>query len=337
MRATVSSSRSSRHLRWEVFSTRIDDGPPSVEPIAGSPRALLFIDPGGVRIGVKFYTKDGSVPASPLAEVSIRTLGVGRNQVLEVSTANRDLYREFYGFCCTVADRIQIDGQAPGKAVGATLRGWAALVRQRSLLSADRQVGLLGELLFLSRVAESQGWKSAAQSWQGPDNEEHDFTLPGVDIEVKTTRQERRIHHIESLTQLRPKLRRPLVLISIQITPSSDKSSKALPDMVATTLTKVAASAPDALDAIREQLTRLGWSDRDADLYPQRYQLRTAIAAIPVDARCPAIVPETLSTLSEALRTRIERVSYTVDVDGIGVLDGTAAFEQLVFERRGKR
>jgi hypothetical protein len=328
--------RTSRHLRWDVLSARIDDGLPSLEPIAGSPKAVLFVDPGGTRIGVRFYTRDVSVPTSPLAEVSVHAMGVGRGQLLEVSTANRDLYREFYGFCCAIADRIQLDRQAPGKAISSTLRAWAALIRQRSLLSVDKQVGLLGELLFLRRVAEAEGWGSAATSWQGPDSEEHDFTLSRTDVEVKTTRNERRIHQIDSLTQLRPKPKRPLVLVSIQVTPSSGKSSTTLPEMVAATMAKVAANAPNAFDAIREQLARLGWSDRDADLYSERYQLRTMIAAVPVDKRCPAIVPETLSVLSEASRARIERVSYTIDVDGIGVLDGTVAFERLVFGTRGK-
>jgi hypothetical protein len=336
MTPRASPSRTSRHLRWEVLEARLDDGPPSFEPIAGAPKSLLFVDAHGARLGVRFYTKDVAVPTSPLAEVSVRSLGAGRSQLLEVSTGNRDLYREFYGFCCAIADRIQLDREPPAKAITATLRAWAALIRQRTLLSTDRQVGLLGELLFLNRVAESHDWKSATDCWRGPDSEEHDFTLPRVDVEVKTTRNERRLHQIDSLTQLRPKLNRPLVLVSIQVTPSSGKSSTTLPDMVASTMAKVAANAPVAADAVREQLARLGWSDSDSKLYPQRYQLRTAMAGIAVDKQCPAIVPETLAALSKVASARIERVSYTIDVDGIGVLDGTVAFERLVFGKRGR-
>lgn len=326
----------SRHLRWDVFSARIDDGPPSLEPIAGQPKAFLFIDPGGARIGVRFCAKQVSVVPSPLAEVSVRAIGSGRAQMLEVSTANHKLYREFYGFCCSLADRIQLDGQIPAKAISDTLRAWAALVRQRTLLSAERQVGLLGELLFFKRIAEKVGWDAAAASWLGPDSEEHDFSLSRVDVEVKTTRNERRIHQIESLTQLRPKLKRPLLLISIQVTPSAGKGSTTLPEVVAATLARMTEHAPSAVDLIREQLSRLGWSDGDVDLYPQRYQMRTDMAAIRVDTNCPAIVPETLSALPEASRARIERVAYTIDVEGLGVLDGTAAFEQIVFGRRGR-
>jgi hypothetical protein len=330
--ADRSSSRTSRHLRWELFATRIEDGPPSLEPIEGSPKTVLFIEPGGVRIGVRFYTKNADIPASPLAEVAIRALGAGRSEMLEVSTANRLLFREFYGFCCTVADRVQLDGQPAAKAVAETLRAWAALIRQKSLLSLEQQVGLMGELLFLKRLASTISWKAAAESWRGPEAQEHDFTLNKIDIEVKTTLAERRLHQIESMTQLLPKLNRPLVLVSIQLTPSTGKDSLSLSQLVASVLATASTEAPGSVDSLREQLTWIGWSDDDAPTYGQRHQLRTAFAAIPVDGSCPAIVPATLSAaLDVNLRSRIERLSYVIDVDGLGELDGTKAFNKLVF------
>jgi hypothetical protein len=326
------SSRTSRHLRWELFAARIEDGPPSLEPVEGSPRTVLFIEPGGVRIGVRFYTRDVDVAASPLAEVAIRALGVGATQMLEVSTANPLLFREFYGFCCTVADRVQLDRQPAAKAVTETLRAWSALIRQKSLLSLEKQVGLMGELLFLKRLARTIGWKAAVQSWRGPDAQEHDFTLNLIDIEVKTTLAERRLHQIASVTQLLPKLNRPLVLVSIQLTPSSGKHSLSLSHMVAFVLATASTEAPDSVEPLRDQLNRIGWSDDDAPTYDQRHQLRTALLAIPVDGSCPAIVPATLSAaLDASITPRIERLSYVIDVDGLGALDGTKAFSKLVF------
>lgn len=334
MNHDVPTTRTSRHLRWDIFAARIEEGPPSLEPIKGKPKTVLFIEPGGARIGVRFHTEDADLPVSPLAEVSIRALGTGPSQMLEVSTANRMLFREFYGFCCTVADRIQLDGQSAAKAVTDTLRSWAALIRQKSLLSVEKQVGLMGELLFLKRLATKIGWTAAAAAWRGPDAQEHDFTLAKVDIEVKTTLAERRLHQIESLTQLLPKLNRPLVLVSIQLTPSSGKGSLSLSQIVASVLAAASAASPAALDPLREQLSRIGWSDEDAASYSQRLQLRAALAAIPVDGSFPAIVPDTLAAaLGMNLRARIERLSYVIDVEGLGALDGTKAFHTLLFRR----
>jgi hypothetical protein len=130
-----------------------------------------------------------------------------------------------------------------------------------------------------------------------------------------------------------PKLNRPLVLVSIQLTPSSGKGSLSLSQMVAWLIATATAKAPGKVDFLREQLSRLGWSDEDAPNYVHRHQLRTALAAIPVDGSCPAIVPATLVTLGTKITARIERLSYLIDVDGLGALDGTKAFNEFVFKR----
>ena len=330
MTRTRDGATTSRHLRWTAFETRIADGPPSLEPLEGQPRATLFIDAGGARIGIRLYTKDLAVPVSPLAEVSVRHIGIGRDRMIEIATGNREIYREFFGFCCAVADRIQLEHQAPARAISETLRAWAALIRAKPLLSVEAQVGLLGELLFMQRLAKAVGWREAVGAWRGPDAQEHDFTLSRVDAEVKTTRSEHRLHHIASLTQLVPKLKRPLLLISIQVTPSSGKGSASLADTVAATMARAMATVPDAVESLREQLRRLGWSDADAETYTQRYQLRAPLAAVPVDSLFPAVVPRTLQALPPAARARIEAVSYTINVDGLGVLDGTRHFGRLL-------
>jgi hypothetical protein len=328
-----STDRRSRHLRWENFASRIHEGPPSLEPIRGTPRIVLFIEPGGSRIGVRFYTKSADSPANPLAEVAIRSAGMGTSQMLEVSTANKMLFRDFYAFCCTVADRVQLDHQSVTKAITETLKSWSALIQQKSLLSLEKQVGLLGELLFLGRLAEKLGWATAVNSWQGPLSQEHDFTLDKIDIEVKTTLLERRIHQIDSLTQLMPKLNRSLVLVSIQMTPGTGKDSLSISQMVARILSTATAIAPESVDTIRDHLARLGWADNDAPHYTTHYHLRGEFAAIPVDNSCPAIVPTTLATLGPHLSSRIERLSYAIDVDGLGMLDGTKGFNKLIFSR----
>lgn len=286
-----------------------------------------------MRIGVRFFTGSAYSPASPLAEVAIRNVGIGAHQRLEISTANPDLFRDFYSFCCTLADRVQLDKQLVVRALTETLRSWSALIRRKSLLSDERQVGLFGELLFLTRVADTVGWPAAVDAWQGPDAQEHDFTLLKVDAEVKSTRSERRIHQIGSLTQLLPKMGRRLIVVSIQITPSAGKGSMSLSQLVSQVLSTAILASPQTADTIREHLVRQGWADEDAPQYATRYQQRAPLAAVPVDARFPAIVPETLAALGPERIARIERVDYAVDLSGLGVLDGTEPFERLLFER----
>lgn len=328
------SAKTSRHLRWESFEDRIRQGPPSVERIKGKPAVELFIDPGGRRIGARFFTRGANAIANPLAELTIVKVGSGTQERLEVSASNPELFRDFYTFCCTVADKVQINGQTVEKSITETLASWAAIIRRRHFLSDEKQVGLFGELLFLRRAATSIGWPSAINGWQGPKIEEHDFTLPSIDVEIKATRAERRTHQISSLTQLVPKLGRKLFVVSIQLTQSTGKGSLSLPELVAAVLSAAITDAPDAVEMVRYQLKKLGWSDEDAPQYLTRYQLRSPMSAIPVDSSFPAVVPQTLSSLGPEQIARIENVSYAVNLDGLGCLDGTKRFNWLLFQRQ---
>lgn len=330
---TARSSPSSRHLRWENFEARILKGPPSLEPISGSPRVHLFIEANGRRIGARFFCRRGQVVPSPLAEVPVREVGIGSGTCLEVSTGNAALYRDFYALCCVIADRVQIAKQPVGTAIQQTLSSWASLVRRKSLLSREEQIGLVGELLFMERAAKSLGWSVVSQSWFGPKTEEHDFVLPAADIEVKTTTREQRVHKIASLTQLLPKERRRLQLVSIQLTAGGEnKDAISLPETVASVLSAAGRADAAAADAIRDQLLRMGWADQDAPHYADRYYRRAPLVTIHVTGNFPAIVPHTLASLGRESASRIEGVSYSVNVDGLGVADGKPGFEHALFK-----
>jgi hypothetical protein len=272
------------------------------------------------------------VVASPLAEVTICEVGVGSETAFEVSTGNQALYRDFYSLCCSIADRVQVEKQPVSVAVAGTLASWAALIRRKSLLSQDRQTGLLGELLFLRRIAKSLGWAVAAHAWLGPNAEEHDFVLPSVDAEVKSTSREQRIHQIGSLTQLRPKFKRKLQLVSVQLTQGGDsEDSFSLSTTVASVLASAGKAAPAAAELIRDQIRRQGWEDEDAPHYMMRYCLRAPLMTVRVCRGFPAITPETLCSLGRQTVSRFDHLSYSINVDGLGVLDDTKTFEQALF------
>jgi hypothetical protein len=329
---------SSRHLRWEIFEERIYKGPPSVEPVAGSPTVQLFIEAGGRRIGARFYTSRSITVPSPLAEVSIREVRIGRQTALEVSTGNQILYRDFYSLCCSIADRVQIDKHAISVAVTTTLKSWAALIRSKSLLSSERQIGLLGELLFLQRAAQSIGWLPAARSWFGPDSEEHDFVLPLVDAEVKSTTREQRIHQITSLMQLQPKAGRRLQFLSVQLTlGGGSKGSFSLPTTVAIVIASAERASSHAAELIRDQIRYQGWDDEDVAYYTTRYRLRAPLMTVPISTGFPAIRPNTLASIGADAVARISNVSYSINVDELGVLDKTKQFERALFGRRSGR
>lgn len=318
-----------RHLSWERFENLITAGPPAVERVAGKPRVEIFTDPAGSRIGVRIFSGE-TVPDTPLAEMNIRRIVVDGDMATEISTTNSRLYREFYAFACAVADGVQIASLPPARAVDSALASWAALLERLAILSPERQTGLLGELWMLERLGDAQGWEAALRSWKGPDVEEHDFSLTEVDIEVKTTVSERRVHMIGSLTQLLAKPGRPLYLLSLQFTQSGLGPGRTLTQAVADICATASATSAVLAAELHAKLEHVGWRQEHAPYYRGRWSLRSPARLIAVDGTCPSIVPTTLASLGASRLSRIVQLSYRIDLEGLGSEDGSSEFLQIL-------
>ena len=106
-------------------------------------------------------------------------------------------------------------------AVAAGVARHRDIFASRGAMTTEKEVGLLGELLFLEFLIHQIGAGPAISAWQGPLSEEHDFTFDSVHVEVKSTSSERRRHIINGLDQLVPLRGVPLSLLSIQFTRTS--------------------------------------------------------------------------------------------------------------------
>src|SRR4051794_1366842 len=113
--------------------------------VAGEPSVEIFTDAYGQRMGVRTPAETGELPPSPLVEIDIGVRRVDDLDFVEVSTANRALYRDFYAFACAVADRVQVDAMPPTRAINSAVDAWAALLERLALMSDERQAGLFGE------------------------------------------------------------------------------------------------------------------------------------------------------------------------------------------------
>lgn len=325
----MTGQQADRHLSWERFASLVIAEPPAVERVSGEPRVEIFTDPGGSRIGIRIFS-DSTVPDMPLVEIDSRSMAMDGENVIEISTTNSRLYREFYAFACTVADGVQIASLTPACAVETSLASWAALVERLAILSLERQTGLLGELWMLNRIAAAKGWGDALRSWKGPDAEEHDFSLADGDIEVKTTVSERRIHMIGSLTQLLPMPGRPLYILSLQFTQSGLGPGSTLTQAVAEAYASAGAESSVFASDLGSRLQRVGWRQEHGQYYRRRWNLRSAAQLITVDETCPAIVPETVASLGVSRLSRVVQLSYRVDLEGLGSEDGSAEFLQIL-------
>ena len=321
-------SASARVPSWENLRAMVDAGVPAAEPIAGRPPLEMFVDAQGARIGLRApVDRVEAPPASRYADVRVQLVELHGQPHVEISTAARHLYHEFHALIVVAADLIQLDRIPALTAIAESLARWRQLLTPVSTMEAEERIGLLAELWALRRLIVAHG-TSAFDAWVGPRGEPHDLRMGKREIEVKATRSPRRVHVINGLEQLTPSLGCELFVLSLQLEPAGAQSQPlTLPSAISDIDGLLVDDRPrrDLFQwLLREQLGYRPDGDEDEGVI-----LRTAPRLIPVDERCPALTRDLLHPLGD-LATRIETVRYTVDLDGLGVEDGTPDFLGLL-------
>jgi hypothetical protein len=301
-----------RHLALPFLLDHIESGIPTVYSFPGEPTTDLLIEGDVPRLTLRANYGGGlSLPANVLKNVQVRQADSQGIRRISVAVEGRELIIDGHAMLCVMADRIQLEGLDPMRAVAETLQQWREVLAARKRASTEQEVGLVGELLVLEALQTITG-ASALETWRGASNEEHDFGLKHMDVEVKTTSTERRTHWISSPTQLQRTQDRPLTLVSIQIT-RGGKSGRTLPAIIGDLRKSL------DLESFNKKLSRVAWDDDLSDLYPERWIVRTAPAAFAVDEEFPAITPAILAeTVTDAglvtdLRYRLDLTDRKAD------------------------
>lgn len=308
-----------RHTSIESFDRFLGSRVPVLLPIRGEPAAFVFIEPVVPELGLRITVEAGTTaPDTGLRHISARTSSRNGLTVLEVVVTAPALFRDAYPVLCSMADRVQIDGLSPSAALRATLDRMSTLLLAPESMSREREIGLFGELLFLNDLGRTSGIATAVTAWRGGLAEEHDFGLPTADVEVKSTSGERRVHWIESLTQLVPTGERPLWLVSHQLTAAGAGDGQTLPESI----DRVRELIRD--DRVRtryeEALVGCGWREDERPRFTTRWTRRTRSRAFPVQEGFPRLVPDALRA-SGVLLDRIPDIRYRVDLEGLDLLD----------------
>jgi hypothetical protein len=259
-----------------------------------------------------------------LAIVDARLLSVSGRCILELSTRRAVLHRQFYHFAMAVAERMRAGDASALDAVLSELACFAALFEQLATLGVERQIGLLGELLFLERLANA-GHTSPVDSWLGWMGEPHDFRIAAREFEVKATVAAQRSHIIHGLQQLVPSHGCTLHIVSVLLGPAGAGHGFSLPDKIDALMQRLA-PAPAQVARLEAALSSLDYRHADAVHYQRRYALRRPLAVVSVDDNCPAITPTQLRSAVGALLQRIGFVEYAVTLDGLEHEDGTEEF-----------
>lgn len=319
-------------LSWENFlSTVFVPGQQRVHRVTASPLIELFGDGIANRVGLWLgIPSDAGIPpeVERLALITTRTFSRDGGVVLEISTSARSLQRQFYHFAVAVAERVVVERRPALEAVGLELQCFTDLLEAKAVLGIERQIGLLGELLFLERLIENMG-ESALESWIAPTPEPHDFRVGTREFEVKSTIYSNRIHTINGTEQLIPSLECSLYLVSILLGPAGADGGVSLSDKV-TQLVERLSSNSNRLNQFRNALEDSGFREQDRSQYTRRFALRRPFALIEINEAFPAVTRRTLEDGLGLLAARIKSLKYDVNAEGLGYEDGTPEFDSVI-------
>jgi hypothetical protein len=315
-------------ISWEALAKIIAgaDAPLAIR-LDGTVVVYLFFEPALGRLGLRVPAGEVDLDPSPLAQVEVARHHLQGEDVVEIATRATDLFPYFHGFAVSVADRIQLDGLDANAAVNECVARWQDLLRQVVLLSPERQLGLIGELWLFGHIVVRLGPAGALAAWTGPTRAAHDFRFGCYEIEVKSTRGERRQHLISSETQLVASQGCDLYLLSLQFAAAGAGEGMSLASQVIA-VRELLEEQPlvrtfDALLA-----AAYGLDPFDLGQYSAKVKLRTAPYLVPIGAGFPRLVLADAAEVSAI--ARISDVRYRVDVEGLGFAAGSHEFDDVL-------
>ena len=301
--------KDARHLSYSNLELLWGGGAPLVLPIQGNPQCELQFDPTGGRIALVTDYQAPEPDLAKLQNISFEPMCVDGRDIAQITVKIDRNVHGAYGLLAAIADELQVQKSPLAAAVAAGVAQYKDMLTPRGGLTPEKEIGLVGELMFLDHAIRTIGPGPAVQAWKGPLSEEHDFVFDGFDVEVKTTISERRRHLITGLSQLVPRPGAALALLSVQITRGSEEIGLTLPGFVAQVRTLAGGHIVD-LDRL---LAAAGWRADETDLYVIRWTPRAASKAFLVGADFPRITEAALvSVIPNA--ALLSDLSYRVDV-----------------------
>ena len=209
---------------------------------------------------------------------------------------------------------------------------WHELLRRRrdDILSPQKVIGLMGELLFLrDRALEHLPPLAAAAAWRGPYGDEQDFVVGNKVIEIKTriASADKRVS-ISSEDQLDTGQHR-LFLVHQTLGPSehADDSARTLNRIAEEVLDILDKQHAGAADICRAALIEAGWRRRPE--YDDTAWLYAGANFFEVKDGFPRITPSLLPP-------GVEHVRYDIQIDACDdfILEEMEAMEMMFNEHK---
>jgi hypothetical protein len=184
-------------------------------------------------------------------------------------------------------------------------------VPSSEILSEENILGLLGELLLLKTLIDA--FKADAISYWAAERGEEDFFINNRVIEVKATLKEKHEHVINGIDQLLILKGKNKFILSLLFLKSENDFDFNLPHVINQCVESLS-DFPPALDLFFSKLKLRGYDHRDSNLYlKHNYKLYKG-GYFEVNESFPRL---TNHELIQPLNSRISKVRYTIDMEGL--------------------
>ena len=184
----------------------------------------------------------------------------------------------------------------------------------QATLSRQQQLGLFGELWFLTRwLSPSVDALKAVQMWRGPMGARNDFETTALGIEVKTTSRDDAAHVINGLEQLLEPPNGSLFLFSLSVRDEAS-GNESLPRLV-NEARGLLVDDFTGLAQFNSALYSTGYEDRQEAEYSKLLLRVRAEALYRVTASFPRLIP---SSFAAGVPQGISNVSYELQLDVAG-------------------
>lgn len=181
-------------------------------------------------------------------------------------------------------------------------------------LSREQQLGLFGELWFLTRwLLPNIDGSKAVQMWRGPMGARNDFETPRLSIEVKTTSRIDSAFVIHGLDQLLEPSGGALCLFGLVVREEAS-ATDSLPRLVEEARNLLSANL-DELSQLDSQLYAAGFDDRHASDYSKMTLRVRSEELYRIGEGFPRLIP---SSLVGGIPSGVDSIEYQLRLDAAG-------------------
>ena len=249
----------------------------------------------------------------------LQVLGQEAGRYLDITCHDSAGHDAFDLIAGELADRLVAGRETASACVTRVLarwrRFWGHLPQQ--LLSREEQLGLFGELWFLSVwLIPKVGAPEAVTRWRGPFASRHDFEWAGRSVEVKVATSARgRIHRFTGLDQLAPPQPGELLLFSLRVHEEAG-ATNTLPSVIST-CRALLGTDPESLSGFERSLAQAGYSPAYEEEYAKLHLRVAEEGLFEVRDDFPRL---TTAQLPGGAPPGVERIEYEINLGGFGHL-----------------